>query len=141
MACRSVPQRPTPTVQLKSTVATIGTIAETPTTLTAKPIQTGDAANNVAQRVMFDVNKNDHCRRLTVAMADQKLYGYITKGQSTALPHGMTIQYSSDRPDVVSVSQGQVSVLRAVGAGPATITVTVRYHGQTATGTFVVDVQ
>lgn len=52
----------------------------------------------------------------------------------------MTVRYSSDHPDVVRVSQGGM-VLTAVGAGPATITATVRYHGATATGSVVVDVQ
>ena len=52
----------------------------------------------------------------------------------------MTVRYTSDRPDVVSVSHG-APALRAVSAGPATITATVRYHGRTTTGTFVVDVQ
>ena len=93
----------------------------------------------MAQRVFFEAGSTI-VPQVTVSLSDQSLYGYITKGQSTPLPHGMTIQYSSDRPDVVSVSHGG-SVLRAVGAGPATITATVRYHGQTATGTFVVDVQ
>ncbi len=45
-----------------------------------------------------------------------------------------------DRPDAVSVSHGG-SIIRAVGAGPATITATVMYRGRIATGTFVVYVQ
>jgi beta-glucosidase len=74
-----------------------------------------------------------------VALSDDSLYGYIVKGQSTPLPRGLTVRYSSDRPGTVRV--GPDGSLRAVGAGPATITATVRYHGKTATGTFVVDVQ
>ena len=110
-----------------------------PSVVTVQPVLPGDPANGVAQRVFFAAGSTI-VPQVTVSLSDQSLYGYITKGQSTPLPHGMTIQYSSDRPDVVSVSHGG-SVLRAVGAGPATITATVRYHGQTATGTFVVDVQ
>ena len=116
-----------------------GRLRPVPSVVTVQPVLPGDPANDVAQRVFFAAGSTI-VPQVTVSLSDQSLYGYITKGQSTPLPHGMTIQYSSDRPDVVSVSHGG-SVLRAVGAGPATITATVRYHGQTATGTFVVDVQ
>jgi len=49
----------------------------------------------------------------TVSLSDHSLVGYVTKGQSTSLPEGMTV----------------------------TITATVRYHGATATGSVVVDVR
>ena len=124
-------------VELSSTVSISGTIAETPTTLTAKPIQTGDAANNIAQRVMFDVNKTI-TPQLTVAMADQKLYGYITKGQSTELPAGAVVTYSSDRPAVVAVGTDQS--LTTGNPGVATVTATLTYNGGSAKTSFVVDV-
>ena len=116
-----------------------GALRPVPSVVTVQPVLPGDPANGVAQRVFFPAGSTI-VPQVTVSLSDQSLYGYITKGQSTPLPRDMTIRYTSDRPDVVSVSHGG-SVLRAVGAGPATITAIARYHGRTATGTFVVDVQ
>ena len=116
-----------------------GALRSVPAVVTVQPVLPGDPASGVAQRVFFPAGSTI-VPQVTVSLSDQSLYGYITKGQSTPLPHGMTVRYTSDRPDVVSVSHGG-SVLSAVGAGPATITATVRYHGRTSTGTFVVDVQ
>jgi beta-glucosidase len=115
-----------------------GSLDPTPSTVTAQPVLPGDAAADVAQQVFFPVGSTI-VPQLTVALSDDSLYGYIVKGQSTPLPRGLTVRYSSDRPGTVRV--GPDGSLRAVGAGPATITATVRYHGKTATGTFVVDVQ
>jgi beta-glucosidase len=115
-----------------------GALDPTPSTVTVQPVLPGDAAAGVAQRVFFPVGSTI-VPQLTAALSDGSLYGYIVKGQSTPLPRGMTVRYSSDRPGSVRV--GPDGSLRAVGAGPATITATVRYHGKTATGTFVVDVQ
>jgi beta-glucosidase len=115
-----------------------GALDPTPSTVTVQPVLPGDAAADVAQQVFFHVGSTI-VPQLTVALSDDSLYGYIVKGQSTPLPRGLTVRYSSDRPGTVRV--GPDGSLRAVGAGPATITATVRYHGKTATGTFVVDVQ
>ena len=86
---------------------------------------------------MFDVNKTI-TPQLTVAMADQKLYGYITKGQSTALPTGAVVTYSSDRPAVVAVGTDQS--LTTVAPGVATVTATLTYNGASAKTSFVADV-
>jgi beta-glucosidase len=114
-----------------------GALRPVPSVVTVQPVLPGDAANGVAQRVFFPVGATI-VPQLTVSLSDQSLVGYITKGQATALPPGMIVRYASDRPDVVSV---RGSVLRAVAAGPATITATVLYRGRAATGTFTVDVQ
>ena len=116
-----------------------GVLRPVPSVVTVQPVLPSDPANGIAQRVFFPAGSTI-VPQVTVSLSDQSLYGYITKGQSTPLPNGMTIRYTSDRPDIVSVSQGG-SVLRAMRTGPATITATVRYHGRTATGAFVVDVQ
>jgi beta-glucosidase len=116
-----------------------GTLRPVPSVVTAQPVMPGDAAAGVAQRVFFPVG-SAIIAQVTVSLSDQSLYGYITKGQSVPLPFGMITRYSSDHPDVVAVSRDGTT-LSAVGAGPATITVTVRYHGRTVTGSFVVDVQ
>lgn len=89
----------------------------------------------MVQRVFFPVGATI-TPNLTVGLSDQTLAGYVTKGQSTPLPPGMTVRYTSDRPGTVGAGPG--GSLRAIAAGPATITATVSYHGKTATGTAVV---
>ena len=116
-----------------------GALHPVPSVVTVQPVRPGDPAAGVAQRVYFPVGSTI-VPQVTVALSDQTLVGYITAGQSTPLPPGMIVRYSSDHPDVVSVSRGGSAIL-AAGPGPATITATVFYHGRTATGTFVVDVQ
>ena len=77
--------------------------------------------------------------QLTVSLTDESIFGYITLGQSTQLPDGMSVRYTSNRPSVVSVkSEDQ---LRTGHSGVATVTATVSYHGKQATGSFVIDVQ
>ena len=112
-------------IKLTGSVKVIGHTVETPAVVTTKPIETGDASNHVAQRVMFDAGTTID-PQLTVSMNDQSLYGYITEGQSTPLPRGLDVSYSSNRPDVVRVKG---DTLRTVGSGIATVTATVRYHG------------
>lgn len=123
-------------IKLTASVYVSGHTVQTPAVVTAKPIETGDVGNHVAQRVMFDINTTID-PQLTVSMNDQSLYGYITEGQSTPLPPGLQVRYSPDRDDVVRVEHG---TLRAVGSGIATITATVRYHGAQASTSFTVDV-
>ncbi|HEY3872308.1 MAG TPA: glycoside hydrolase family 3 C-terminal domain-containing protein [Actinocrinis sp.] len=126
-------------IKQQATIRVTGALHPTPSIVTVQPVLPGDAAAGVAQRVDFPTGSTI-VPQLTVSLSDQSLYGYITKGQSTPLPAGMTVRYSSNNPHVVSVSH-HGTVLRAVGAGPATITATVSYHGRSATGTVVVDVQ
>jgi beta-glucosidase len=123
-------------IQLHSSVAISGTITEEPTVVTAKPIETGDQANGVAQRVFFDADKTID-PQLTVSMNDQHLYGYVTKGQSTPLPQGLTVSYRSNNSRAVEVTG---NTIRTVGSGIATVTATVRFHGGTASKSFTVDV-
>jgi beta-glucosidase len=116
-----------------------GALDPVPSVVTVQAVMPGDAAQGVVQRVFFPAGATID-PELTVSLSDQSLVGYVVKGQSTPLPAGLTVRYSSDHPNVVRVSQGGTA-LTAVGAGPATITATVRYHGATATGSVVVDVQ
>lgn len=116
-----------------------GALDPVPSVVTVQPVIPGDAAQGVVQRVFIPVG-SPIAPNLTVSLSDQSLFGYITQGQSTPLPPGMIVRYSTDHPDVVSVSRGG-TVLTAVGTGPATITATVRYHGASAVGSVVVDVQ
>jgi hypothetical protein len=86
---------------------------------------------------MFDVNTKIN-PQLTVSMQDQSLYGYVTKGQSTPLPSGLTVSYSTDNKKAVKVTAK--NTLKTVGSGIATITATVHYNGASATTSFTVDV-
>ncbi len=123
-------------IKLTGSVKISGSIAQTPTVVNAKPIETGDTARGVAQRVMFDINTTID-PQLTVSMNDQQLYGYVTKGQSTPMPAGLKVSYKSDRSKVVQVTG---TTLKAVGSGIATVTATVTYHGVSAATKFTVDV-
>jgi beta-glucosidase len=123
----------------QASIRVTGTLRPAPQTVTVQPVMPGDAANDVAQRVFFPVGATI-VPQVTVSLSDQSLTGYITKGQSTPLLPGTIVRYTSDRPHVVNVSAGG-SILRAVGAGPATITATVTYHGKRVSGTFVIYVQ
>jgi beta-glucosidase len=115
-----------------------GVLTPVPSVVTVQPVLPGDAAGGVSQRVFFTAGTTI-VPQVTVALSDQSLVGYITSGRGTPLPAGMTVRYASDHPDTVRVSGG--TALRAVGAGPATITAAVTYQGRTATGSFVVDVR
>ncbi len=107
-----------------------------PAVVTAKPVVVGDAARGIAQRVRFPAGSRIDLQ-LTVSLADQSLYGYITAGQSHPLPPGMTVRYDSNRPPVVAVG---ADGLEARHKGVATVTATVTYGGKTASGSFVISV-
>jgi beta-glucosidase len=123
-------------IRLHAAVRISGAIDETPAVVNAKPIESGDRAAGIAQRVFFDTGAAIDTQ-LTVAMNDQHLYGYVTKGHSTRLPTGLTISYHSHNDRVVEVHG---TVLKTVGTGIATVTVTVGYHGSSASTDFTVAV-
>jgi len=120
-------------------IAVDGALDPAPSAVTVQAVMPGDAAQGVVQRVFFPAGATI-LPELTVSLTDQSLFGYIVNGQSTPLPNGMIVRYSSDHPDVVRVSHDG-TLLTAVGTGPAMITATVRYHGTIATGSVTVDVQ
>ncbi|WP_028645572.1 glycoside hydrolase family 3 C-terminal domain-containing protein [Nocardioides sp. URHA0020] len=125
-------------VRQRASVQVTGRLGRTPTTVSVRPVQSGDAAADVAQRVAFDAGARID-PQVTVATDDEALHGYISKGRSTPLPAGTKIRYHSNRRDVVAVEQGG-TVLRAVGPGVATVTVDAKLHGTTVSTTFVVNV-
>ena len=117
-----------------------------PAVLTAKPSETGDEAKGIEERLIFDKNKVVN-PKLTVAMNDESLCGYIIKDQESpikklsnnvAFPDGMTFTYSSNRPSVVAVND---NVITTVAPGVATITATATYNGKTVSTDFVVYVE
>jgi beta-glucosidase len=121
-------------VRAQAFVSVTGELPPAPTVVTAKPVIAGDAARGVAQRVFIPAGRRID-PQLTVALADQSLYGFVTLGRSRPLPPGMAVRYESNRPSVVSAGPDG---LRTVHAGVATVTATVSYRGSTARGTFVV---
>jgi beta-glucosidase len=124
-------------IAARASVRVGGTLRPTPSVVTAKPVEPGDAAQGVAQRVTFAPNTTVD-PQLTVSMADESIAGYITKGASVPLPKGLTVTYRSDHPQVVGVEQD--GTIRTAGAGVATVTATVHYNGRSASTTFVVHV-
>ncbi|HEX4701097.1 MAG TPA: glycoside hydrolase family 3 C-terminal domain-containing protein, partial [Pseudonocardiaceae bacterium] len=125
-------------IEQQQFVTVTGQLRPTPSVVTAQPVAPGDAAAHVAQRVMFPTGTTVD-PQLTVSLSDESLFGYITAGASTPLPSGMTVHYRGNRPNVVSIDRN--GVIHTVGSGVATVTATVEYHGRTAQGSFVVDVQ
>ena len=110
-----------------------------PSVLSAKPVQDGDKEADIPQRVIFDAGKTVD-PQLTLAMSDDTLYGYVMKGyDAPAIPESMSVSYTSNRPEVVSVQDG---VITTVGAGVATVTATLTDGaGHEATTDFVVYVK
>ncbi len=125
-------------IRQQAKVQVTGELRSVPSVVTAKPTATGDAARGIAQRVYFPRGTEVE-PRLTVAMTDDRLWGYVTRGKSTPLPSGMTVRYQSNRPAVVLVDP--TGTIRTVEPGVATVTATVSYQGVTASTTFVVDVR
>ena len=123
-------------VRRTAQLSVTGSLGKVPTTLTAQPAQHNDAARDVTQRVAYDVNSviDPH---LTLATDDEALHGYINKGESTPLPSGVAVHYSSNRPSVVKVTG---STLRTVHSGVATVSVTATYRGHTVQTSFPVNV-
>lgn len=123
-------------IAVSGKVAIHGSLGSTPSVLTAKPVQAGDAAADVAQRVRFDVGTTID-PQLTLSMDDGSLYGYVTKEKSRPLPQQVTVRYDSNRPNVVRVDHGR---LRTTGHGVATVTAHLTYGGHRVSTSFVVDV-
>jgi beta-glucosidase len=125
-------------VRQRASVQVTGRLGRVPTTVSVRPVQTGDAAADVAQRVAFDAGVRID-PQVTIATDDEALHGYISKGRSTPIPAGVRIRYHSNRRGVVAVEQGG-TVLRTVGSGVATVTVDARFHGRKVSTSFVVNV-
>lgn len=125
-------------IRAQTVVHVSGQLTPVPATVTARPVAEGDAARGISQRVIF-ANHVVVDPQLTVAMNDDSLHGYRVGGSGTPLPAGMRVRYRSNRPRVVSVDPS--GVVRTVGRGVATVTVTVDYHGRQASGHFVVAVR
>lgn len=125
-------------IQAQGLIDVHGALTQEPSVLTAKPrIAATDDARGISQRVQFPEGATID-PGLTVAMNDDSLYGWIAPGHSKPIPHGATIRYTSNRPGVVSVDHD--GTIRTVRNGVVTITATVRYHGRTASTSFVVRV-
>ncbi|GAB2471845.1 glycoside hydrolase family 3 C-terminal domain-containing protein [Jatrophihabitans fulvus] len=118
-------------------VAVSGSLGKAPTVLDAKPVQKGDKAADVQQRVVFDRDTTID-PQLTVSTDDEKLHGYVRRGLSTELPANLKVTYSSSDSKVVKVTKA--GALRTVGSGVATVTVDATWRGHTVTTSFPVNV-
>jgi beta-glucosidase len=123
------------TLRSRAVVTVSGSLTPRPAVVTLKP-RAGTGPDNGAAQVLF--RPGDRIDpRLTLALADQTLTGYRRRGDSTPLPAGTSVQYRSNRPDVVRV-EGGAAPLRAGAAGVATVTATVTGPGGRAAADFVV---
>jgi len=110
-----------------------------------KPNTPEDAAANIPQRLIYNAG-DTVTPNPTVCMANDVLYGYINALYSSAtdqkypMPSNITVTYTSNRPNIVSVSGGTV---KAIHAGVATITGTAydSLTGTSASANFVVYVE
>jgi beta-glucosidase len=125
-------------VRQQSFVQVGGRLRQVPAVVSAKPSMAGDAARDVAARVLFPRHALV-VPKLTVAMNDDALYGYVHKGQSRPLPAGMRVRYASNRSHVAAVDgHGRI---RTVGPGVATITASATYAGVTKSTRFAIKVR
>jgi beta-glucosidase len=124
-------------IVLQDEIQVTGSLNHVPNLITVKPTAEGDAAMGIPTRVIFPEGMVV-VPNVTVAMNDDTLYGFIEPGSSQPFPAGMTFDYVSNRPGVVSVDGG--GVIRTVAAGVATITATVTYGSVSQFTTFVVRV-
>jgi beta-glucosidase len=122
-------------IQLQDFIQVTGALDPVLEVVTVKPTQEGDEALDIPTRVLFEKHKVV-IPQLTVAMSDETLYGYIKKDGSQPFPAGMTFEYSSNRPEVVSVDES--GVIRTLKGGVATVTATVTYQGVSKSVDFVV---
>jgi beta-glucosidase len=124
-------------IQQHRDITVSGVLKPTLSVVSAKPTTKADPAQDIHDRLVFPAGANVE-PHLTIAMSDDTLYGYVTKGQSTPLPAGMRVRYTSDHPKVVEIApNGRIHTTRQ--AGVATITAHVSYRGVTRTGTFVIN--
>jgi beta-glucosidase len=114
--------------------AVTGALAPVPTVVTVKPRAQGDAEMGIVRRVFFPTGTVID-PQITVAMSDDSLYGYVAANASRPLPDGVTVQYRSNRPDVVSVDSA--GVLRTLANGVATVRACVVQGDATASVDFV----
>jgi beta-glucosidase len=122
----------------RATVRVTGRLRPVLAGATVKAQAEGDAAAGVANRVVFAPGTVVR-PQLTVAMSDDTLYGYVTRGRGTPLPDGLSVRYRSNRPGVVAVDRR--GVIRTVATGVATVTADVTYGGRRASIQFVVYVR
>jgi beta-glucosidase len=118
-------------------VTVAGSLATVPSAVSAQPVMPGDGARGIQQRVMFPEHTTVD-PQLTVSMNDESLYGFISRGQSTPLPAGARVTYTSDHPGVVDVAPD--GTMHTDDNGVATVTAVVSYNGTSVSTTFVVRV-
>lgn len=124
-------------VRGRVTVRVSGSLDPVPAVLTVTPRAASDAAADIEKRVVFDRGVT-MVPRVTVALNDDRLLGFVTKGERVPLWKGMDVTYRSNRPGVVRVQDGTI-VTR--GPGVATITATLTHNGTKVSTSFVVTVR
>ena len=114
-----------------------GALRPVPSVLTVKAHAAGDGNAGIVNRIRYRPDTVVE-PQLTLAMSDDTLFGYVTRGASRPLPDGLVVTYASNRPAVVTVDAA--GVIRTVSAGVATVTATAEYQGVRVTAAFVLQV-
>ncbi len=125
-------------VEQRATFKVHGNLKLRPVTASTTARARGDADRGITIRKIYPRDTVIQPRP-TVAMNDGTLRGHVAEGEAKPLPRGMVVDYSSNRPDVVSV--GAHDTIRTREPGVATVTATVKYHGATTRTSFVVKVE
>jgi len=125
-------------VKGRVTTEVTGRLQGVPSVVTANPRAAADAKADITERVLYE-RGTTVVPRLTVALSNDRLVGFVAQGSSRRLPTGTTVTYRSNRPTVVSATAAGKITTRS--AGVATITATVSLHGHSASTSFVVHVR
>ena len=125
-------------VKGRATTEVTGRLQGVPAVVSAMPRAAGDGADGIVQRVMYDRGTVVQ-PRLTVALSNDRLVGFVADGKSKRYPAGTTVTFRSNRPQVVSVAgSGRITTRTA---GVATVTATVALKGHSVSTDFVVHVR
>ncbi|HVZ37395.1 MAG TPA: glycoside hydrolase family 3 C-terminal domain-containing protein, partial [Polyangiaceae bacterium] len=79
-----------------------GVLDAVPSVVSVKPALPEDDAAGIEKRLIFPRNALV-APRLTVALGDDSLFGYISAGKSVPLPGDLQVTYASNREDIVSI--------------------------------------
>jgi beta-glucosidase len=116
-----------------------GALHAVPSVVSVKPALPEDDDAGIEKRLIFPKNARI-APRLTVALSDDSLFGYISLGKSVPLPDDLQVGYASNREDIVSVDAAG-ALHTGTASGVATVTATVDYAGGQASTSFVVYVR
>jgi beta-glucosidase len=124
-------------IQQRDSITVSGSWKPLPKVLTVTPHRSDDPVKGIAGQVSYPRGVTIDPRP-TLALDDQSLLGFTSAGNNRPLPTGMTVQYHSNRPEVVAIDGS--GTIRTQQTGVATITASLKVAGRTISEDFVVQV-